>query len=93
MKHEPVEAPEEGGEGLAGAGGSKDQGAFAARDDRPAQALRGGGCIEDGPEPLGGDGMETGKRVYSRLPQNRSRRCFRWIRFRIGLGRAPGHAS
>ena len=37
MEHQPVEAPEEGGEGFAGSGGGEDQGAFAASDDRPAQ--------------------------------------------------------
>jgi hypothetical protein len=63
MEHEAVETPEERGEGFAGSGGGEDEGAFAARDDGPAEALRGGGCVEDGAEPFGGDGMEAGKGV------------------------------
>ena len=51
MQHEAVEAPEKRGQRLAGAGGSEDERAFAARDDRPAQPLRGGGRVKDGAEP------------------------------------------
>ena len=61
MEHETVEAPEEGSESLAGAGGGQDERALAARDDRPAQPLRGGGRVKDGLEPLGRDGMEAGE--------------------------------
>ena len=77
MQHEAVEAPEESGEGLAGAGGGQDEGAFAARDDRPAEALGSGGCIEDGLEPLRGDGMEAGE----------------GIKGGVGIGEARGHAA
>jgi hypothetical protein len=58
VEHQAVEAPEKGGEGFAGAGGSEDQGAFAARDGGPAEALRRGGGAERGTEPVAGDGME-----------------------------------
>jgi hypothetical protein len=37
VKHEAVEAPEECGEGFSGAGGSEDEGAFAASDGWPAE--------------------------------------------------------
>ena len=50
-EHEAIEAPEEGGEGFAGAGGREDEGAFAARDGGPAETLRRGGCAERGAEP------------------------------------------
>ncbi len=39
-EHQPVDAPEKGGESLAGAGGSEDQRGLAARDGRPAELLR-----------------------------------------------------
>ena len=54
-EHEAVDAPQKGGEGLAGAGGGEDEGGFAAGDGGPAELLgsRGGG--EDGVEP-GADG-------------------------------------
>lgn len=63
MKHEPVEAPEEGSEGFAGTCGSQDKGAFAACDDGPAQAL--GSCrgVKDCAEPLGGNGVEAGEGI------------------------------
>jgi hypothetical protein len=63
VEHEAVKAPEERSEGFAGAGGGEDQGTLAARDDRPAHALRGGGRIEDGLEPLRRDGVEEGEWV------------------------------
>ena len=77
VEHEAVEAPEKGGQGFAGAGGGQDQGAFAARDDRPAEALRSGGRIKDGLEPLRGDGMEAGE----------------GIECGVGIGEARGHAA
>src|ERR1019366_661488 len=50
-EHEAIDAPQEGGEGLAGAGGGEDEGGFTAGDGGPAELLgsRGGG--EDGVEP------------------------------------------
>ena len=63
VEHEPVQAPEEGCQGLAGAGGGENQGALPARDHRPAQTLRSGGAIKDGFEPLCCDGMEAGERI------------------------------
>src|ERR1035441_5513825 len=50
-EHEAIDAPQKGGEGLAGAGGGQDKGGFAAGDGGPAELLgpRGGG--EDGVEP------------------------------------------
>lgn len=78
VEHEPIKAPEEGGEGFAGSGGGQNQGALAAGYDRPAEALRGGGRIKDGAEPLGRDGVEAGEGVNVRLD--------------FGLGRERGHA-
>ena len=57
-KQQPIEAPEEGGEGLAGSGGGEDEGAVAAGDGGPAFALRCGGRAEGGAEPLGRDGVK-----------------------------------
>ena len=73
MEHEAVQAPEEGGEGFAGAGGGEDEGAFAAGDDGPAEALWGGGRVEDSLEPLGRDAMEAGEGVRSRVRVGRVR--------------------
>ena len=50
-KHEAVEAPEEGGEGFAGAGGCAEEGGFAPGDWFPAEELGAGGRVEDGVEP------------------------------------------
>ncbi len=62
-EHQPVKAPEECGEGFAGAGGGQDQRALSARDGWPALPLRRGGRLKDGAEPCGGDGMKRGKGV------------------------------
>ncbi len=58
LHHEAVDAPEEGGERLAGSGWGEDQGGVAAGDRRPAFALRRGWGVEDGAEPGSGEGME-----------------------------------
>jgi hypothetical protein len=51
VQHQPIQAPEKCGQGLARAGGSKNQGVVAARDCRPSEPLRGGGPLEDGAKP------------------------------------------
>ena len=84
VEHQPVEAPEEGREGFAGSGGSQDEGAFAAGDDRPAQSLRGGGCVKDG---LNHSAVTGWKQANGSTAQNRSRRVAE-DPVRIGLGRA-----
>ena len=43
LGHEPVDAPQEGGEGLARAGRREDQGVLAGGDGRPALGLGRGG--------------------------------------------------
>ncbi len=58
LEHELVEAPEEGGEGFASAGGGEDEGGVAAGDGGPALLLGQGGRFKDLAEPLGGDGVE-----------------------------------
>ena len=50
-EHEAIDAPQEGGEGFAGAGRRKDEGGFAARDGGPAEQLRSRGGRKDGFEP------------------------------------------
>ena len=56
---EPVEGPEEGGEGLARAGRGDHEGVVAAADRRPGAVLRGRGRAEAAPEPRGGGGGEA----------------------------------
>ncbi len=73
VEHETVEAPEEGGEGFSCAGGGEDECAFAAGDDGPAEALRRGGRVKYGAEPLCRDGMEAGEGVGSRVRVGRVR--------------------
>ena len=63
LEHELVEAPQEGGEGFAGAGGGEDEGGVAAGDGGPALLLRDGGGFEDLAEPLRGDGVEVAEDV------------------------------
>ncbi len=63
LQHQPVEAPEEGGEGFAGSGGGKDEGAFAAGNGGPAVTLWGGRLVEDFTKPRGGDGVKDGEGV------------------------------
>ena len=62
-EHEAIDAPEKSGEGFAGAGGSEDEGGFAAGDGGPAELLgpRGGG--EDGVEPRADGRVEEVERV------------------------------
>src|ERR1035437_5151475 len=50
-EHEAIDAPQKGGEGLAGAGGGQDKGRFAAGDGGPAELLGPRGSGEDGVEP------------------------------------------
>jgi len=63
VEHEAVEAPEESSEGLAGAGWGKDEGAFAAGDDGPAETLGGRRSIKYSTKPFGSDRVKAGKRV------------------------------
>ena len=63
MEHEAIQAPEEGREGFAAAGGREDQSAFAAGNDRPAHALRCCWLAVGALEPLHRDGMEAGEGV------------------------------
>ena len=58
LEHQPVDAPQKCSQRFAGAGGSEDQGGFASRDGRPAQALRPGGFGEDRFEPVADGGMK-----------------------------------
>ena len=62
-RHQAVEAPEEGGEGLAGAGGGQHQGVVARRDGRPALGLRRGGLGEGGGEP----GADRRREAFERV--------------------------
>ena len=55
---QPVEGPEEGGQGLARPGGGQDQGVGAAADRLPALLLGRGGRVERGLEPGPGDRRE-----------------------------------
>jgi hypothetical protein len=62
---EPVEAGEEGGEGLAGAGGRREEDISAGRDQRPGPRLYRGGPLESSPEPrldnrMEAEGIEAG---------------------------------
>ena len=77
LEHKAIQAPEEGGEGFAGAGGGEDEGAFAARDYRPALVLGRGGLFEDFAEPGSGYEVEAGEGIG---------------RFRRRVGLARGHA-
>ena len=61
--HEPVDRPQERGEGLARAGGGEDQGVVAGRDGGPALGLGVGGRAERGVEPLPHRGREETERV------------------------------
>ena len=64
-EHQAVDAPQKGGERLAGAGGREDQGGFAARDGGPAELLRPRGGGEDGVEPRTHRRMEEGEGGFS----------------------------
>ena len=68
VQHQPVKAPEKRGQRLAGAGRRKDQRALAARDRRPAQALRRGGRVEDRLEPRRRDRVKAGEGVCFTRP-------------------------
>ncbi len=59
---ELVQRPEEGGEGLAGAGGRRHQHVLAGRDDRPGPSLSPGGRGERGAEPVRNAGLEQCQR-------------------------------
>ncbi len=56
---EPVETGEEGSEGLAGAGGRREEDIAARRDQRPGSRLYRRGLVESSPEPLVDDRMEA----------------------------------
>ena len=58
-RHQPVEADEEGSEGLPGAGGGRHQHIAAGPDGRPRLELRRRRGGEPPPEPLRGEGMEV----------------------------------
>jgi hypothetical protein len=51
-EHQAVDAPEEGRESFAGAGGRENQSGIAASDGGPAERLRLGGAGENGFEPI-----------------------------------------
>ena len=57
LAEEVVDGDKEGGEGLAGAGGGRDERRVTGDDSGPAGSLRLGGRAEFGEEPLGGNGV------------------------------------
>jgi hypothetical protein len=61
LAQQAVDAHQEGGERLAGAGGRRDQRGFAAQDRRPAGNLRLGRSAELRREPLLHDGVRPGE--------------------------------
>ena len=64
-EHQSIDAPQKGGEGLAGARGGEDEGGFAARDGGPAELLRARGRGEDGVEPGSYGRVEEGQGGFS----------------------------
>ena len=94
IAHEPVDAGEEGGERLAGAGGRGHERRLAREDAGPALGLRVGGALEAALEPVAHDGVEGGQRpaaggrvvgvvarehAYAIIPESRrSRERTRW---------------
>jgi hypothetical protein len=62
-EHQAIDGAEEGGEGLAGAGGGEQQGGGAAGDRGPAEHLRGGGGLEAGGEPRARGRVQEGQRI------------------------------
>ena len=62
-EHQAIDRAEEGGEGLAGAGGGEQQGGGAAGDRGPAEHLRGGGGLEAGGEPRARGRVQEGQRI------------------------------
>ena len=84
---QPVEAPEEGGEGLAAAGRRRDQRVPAGGDRAPAALLDLGRRRERGPEPLPGRGREQlqGPAHLANVSSNWHRRASR-TRHRRGDG-------
>ena len=66
LPHERVDAGEEGGERLAGAGRRADERVAPAGDVPPARALRVGGRVEAPPAPRVDDGMELDARCDRR---------------------------
>ena len=69
LAHEDIDAREERGEGLAGAGGGADQRVAAAGDVPPAGALGVGGRVEVAAEPRVDDGVELDAGCDRRLRQ------------------------
>ena len=69
LAHQLVDAGEERGEGLAGAGGGADERVAAARDVPPAGTLCVGGRVEVTPEPCVDDGVELDAGCDRRLRQ------------------------
>ena len=63
---EAIERPEEGGEGLAAAGGRVDERVLARRDGRPAAVLRLRGPLERALEPLAHGRAEAVERIIGR---------------------------
>ena len=66
LGHQPVQAPQERGERLAGAGGRADQRVLAGRDRRPALGLGRRRGAERAAEPRPGGGAEQLERVGRR---------------------------
>ena len=61
LPHQLIDAGEEGGEGLAGPGGSGDERVPPPGDGRPADGLGFRGSVETAAEPALDDGMERGQ--------------------------------
>ena len=59
LARQPVEGPQEGRQGLAGAGGGHDERMVARADRLPGPRLGRGGRAEGAPEPLRGGGGEA----------------------------------
>ncbi|GAA2934183.1 hypothetical protein GCM10020221_32360 [Streptomyces thioluteus] len=86
---QPVQRGEEGGEGLAGAGGCDDQDVRPLGDGPPGAGLRGRGRGEGAREPGAGRGGEAGEGRMS-VPRRGPCRAGRRV-VRHAPHRAPGH--
>ena len=66
LPHQAVEARQERGKGLAGAGGRRDQRVLPVRDSGPPKRLRIRGLTELTAEPVAHEGMKQGQRFRPR---------------------------